>query len=103
MRVAYYVLMAAMESPTAQTKGICSIWYLLDWGSDQLKSVNGKVRNALPVHFASLHLCYNDTKEFSQACIAIQVLNTRNRVRYRPHFGKILFAKAVSETIIKTN
>jgi hypothetical protein len=84
-RAAYYVLMSAVESPDDQKQGITSVYYNLD--TKNTKSVNGKLRNSLPIHFASYHLCNNDETEFHLSCGAVKALYSKNRVRYRSHFG----------------
>ena len=78
--------MAAMESKEAQKQGIVGIFYNVN--TPQTHSVNRDLRNALPIHFASLHLCVDDMKTYRKACAAIYTLTAQNRVRYRLHFGK---------------
>ena len=85
-RATFYVLMSMMESTEAQISGIAAIYYCLD--SVNTKSVNEGLRNSLPVHFACFHLCNNDEDEFRLTCGAVRALDTKNRVRYRSHFGK---------------
>lgn len=77
--------MAAMESTEAQLKGIVCIFYLVD--QPEPTSVNSVLRSALPINFKGLHLCVNDVAVYVKACAAIYTLSTKNRARYRLHFG----------------
>jgi hypothetical protein len=74
-----------MESTDAQEKGIVAIFYNVD--TPQTTSVNSPLRSALPINFRGLHLCVNDVAIYVKSCASIYTLTTRNRVRYRLHFG----------------
>lgn len=87
MRAGFYVFMSVMESLEEDMKGFVAIYYNIDLS--QAKSLNNELRNSLPIHFASLHLCCNDIDEYSKLTTSIKLLNTQNRARYRMHFGTL--------------
>jgi hypothetical protein len=87
MRAGYYVFMSVMESLAEDKKGIVSIFYK----SSQAKSLNNELRNSLPIHFASIHLCCNDISEYAKVTTSIKLLNKHNRARYRLHYGTWLY------------
>eukprot|EP00934_Nitzschia_sp_Nitz4_P002635 Nitzschia sp. Nitz4//scaffold95_size97785//45877//47543//NITZ4_004667-RA/size97785-augustus-gene-0.107-mRNA-1//-1//CDS//3329560472//2625//frame0 len=84
-RAMYYMIMAAMESEAAQKLGIVGLFYVVD--APKVASINAELRNALPICFASLHLCCNAWSQYIKASIAIIPLSKENRVRYRFHYG----------------
>ena len=85
-RVAFYIFMVAAESEEAQKRGMVCVYYLLD--ATNFSSVTGKLRSTMPIHIASLHLCYNDITQYAVTCMGVYALNPRIKVRFRPHFGK---------------
>ena len=89
-RVSFYVFMSVMESLEAQQRGIVAVYYLLD--ATNFQSVTGKLRTTLPIQFGSIHLCYNDITQYAVTCIGVYSLPNRSKVRFRPHFGKLLEA-----------
>lgn len=84
-RVAFYIFMVATESEETQKRGMVCVYYLLD--ATNFSSVTGKLRSTMPVHIASLHLCYNDITQYAVTCMGVYALNPRIKVRFRPHFG----------------
>ena len=76
-----------MESEEAQKVGAVAVYYLLD--ATNFSSVTGKLRTTMPVHFAALHLCYNDITQYAVTCIGVYSLNHSTKVRFRPHFGTL--------------
>jgi hypothetical protein len=47
----------------------------------------GNFRNALPVRFDSTHVCYNDPLMVPFFSLAMIIMGTRNRMRFRAHYG----------------
>lgn len=88
-RVAFYIFMVASESEETQKRGMVCVYYLLD--ATNFSSVTGKLRSTMPIHIASLHLCYNDITQYAVTCMGVYALNQRIKVRFRPHFGKACF------------
>ena len=81
-----------MESEEAQKVGAVMVYYLLD--ATNFSSVTGKLRTTMPVHFAALHLCYNDITQYAVTCIGVYSLNHSTKVRFRPHFGMLLVGQS---------
>ena len=77
--------MSALESPDNQRQGVVCIYSLL--GQCSLKSVGIDVRNSLPIHFASIHICVDDETQFLTVQEPIKAVNKRTRVRSRLHLG----------------
>lgn len=85
-RVAFYMFMSMVETEEEQKLGVVCVYYLLD--ASNLQSVTGKLRSCVPVHFVSLHLCYNDITQYALTCMGVYALSQRTKVRFRPHYGK---------------
>eukprot|EP00934_Nitzschia_sp_Nitz4_P002914 Nitzschia sp. Nitz4//scaffold95_size97785//49428//50956//NITZ4_004668-RA/size97785-augustus-gene-0.99-mRNA-1//1//CDS//3329560475//2904//frame0 len=85
-RVAFYTFMAMSESEETQQKGVVLIYYLLD--ADNFSgSFTGKLRASVPLHFASMHLCYNNITQYAVTCLGVYACSPRTKVRTRPHYG----------------
>lgn len=84
-RAMYYFYMSALESPDNQRQGVVCIYSLL--GQCSLKSVGIDVRNSLPIHYASIHICVDDETQFLTVQEPIKAMNKRTRVRSRLHLG----------------
>jgi hypothetical protein len=84
-RASFYVFMSIAESPDAQKRGLVAVYYCLDHFN--IISVNDSLRKSVPLHLASIHVCYNDEIEFTPVWVAIRALHTEHRVRYHSHFG----------------
>lgn len=61
--------------------------YFYNVDTPAISSHNSSLRGSLPINFRALHLCVNEVSTYVKACAAICTLSTRNRVRYRLHFG----------------
>ena len=89
--------MAAMETVEAQKRGMVCVYYLLD--AVNFSSVTGSLRSTMPVHIASLHLCYNDLQQYALVCMGVYALNHQTKVRFRPHYGKWIHASSSGKRI----
>jgi hypothetical protein len=53
----------------------------------QVVRKTGKLRNALPLRFDSLHACYNDPLLLPFISLGLAIMGTHNRMRFRAHYG----------------
>ena len=93
--MSFYIFLAAMETVEAQKQGMVCVYYLLD--AVNFSSVTGNLRSIMPVHIASLHLCYNDLQQYALVCMGVYALNQQTKVRFRPHYGKLMYTTSSCE------
>ena len=74
-----------MESEDAQRRGIVGIWYHVDTRTK--KSMNAKLRNAIPFRLAGGHLCLNDLKEYLICSVSVKSSHINRTSRFRLHYG----------------
>ena len=77
--------MSVLESPEVQRRGITAVHYHLD--SEMGQSANERLRRALPLYLASIHMCLNDKNEHRKFQMTLKNSLSRHRMRYRLHFG----------------
>ena len=53
----------------------------------QLIRKTTKLRNALPARFNSIHACYNDLRLYPFFSLAMLLMRTHSRMRFRTHYG----------------
>jgi hypothetical protein len=91
LRALYYLLMRSVEGDEeAQRRGNVGLVYCVDGGIDfDMKHVRRKtlLRSALPVRFQSAHVCYNDPLILPFVSLAMIIMGSRNRMRFRAHYG----------------
>jgi hypothetical protein len=91
LRVLYYMLMSSVEDDEeAQRRGNVGLVYCVDGGIDfDMKNVRKKtlLRSAVPVRFQSAHICYNDPMMLPFVSLAMIIMGSRNRMRFRAHYG----------------
>lgn len=92
-RSSFYLFMSVLESPEVQRRGITAVHYHLD--SEMGKSANERLRRALPLYLASIHMCLNDKNEHRKFQMTLKNSLSRHRMRYRLHFGS--HAECVNE------
>jgi hypothetical protein len=78
-----------MGDENVQKKGAVFVFYHVDVNNNDRRVIyaTAKLKNAIPVKIASIHLCYNEPKLRSIVEIALTVLGPHERVRYRAHYG----------------
>lgn len=82
-----------MEEEDVQKRGVVCVFYHID--DDFQKDRNmvlkcAKVLNAIPIKIASFHVCHDEPRLRPLVFLAMMVLGSYQRVRYRSHFGKEL-------------
>jgi hypothetical protein len=84
--------MRSMEDDAeAQKLGVVGIPYLVDTTLQhtdlQILQKTGKLRNALPVRFKSVHVCYSDPRMLPIVSSIMFIVGKHTRVRFRAHYG----------------
>jgi hypothetical protein len=78
------------DDDEAQKRGVVGCAYLVgcDLNPDlqRIRKV-ANLRNALPVRIVSLHVCYNNPRMIPVFSMAVLVMGTHTRVRFRAHYG----------------
>jgi hypothetical protein len=77
------------DDEEAQKRGVVACAYFLG-GLDfdpQLVRKSGNLRNALPVRLDAVHFCYNDPRVVPVLSLAVFIMGTHIRVRFRTHYG----------------
>jgi hypothetical protein len=91
LRAGYYTMMSIIEDDEeAQKRGVVGCPYFVDRGFDidlQVVRKSTKLRNALPVRFDSVHVCYNDPWVIPFLSFAMIIMGTHSRIRFRAHYG----------------
>ena len=78
------------DDEEAQKRGVVGCAYLVGRGIGfdlQLTRRRANLRNALPVRFDSVHICYNDTLARPVLALAMTIMGTHDRMRFRAHYG----------------
>mmetsp|Transcript_34922 Transcript_34922/g.84520 ORF Transcript_34922/g.84520 Transcript_34922/m.84520 type:complete len:495 (+) Transcript_34922:226-1710(+) len=87
IRSQFYTYMTLLEeSEEAQKTGVVIIVYTVDC-KGSTNSYGSRLRNSLPLKFASIHFCLNDEREYERITQPMEKLDSNARSRYRPHFG----------------
>ena len=78
------------DDEEAQKRGVVGCCYCVGGGVDfdlQLVRQIAKMRNALPVRFDSVHVCYNDLRARPALSLAMFCMGAHSRIRLRAHYG----------------
>jgi hypothetical protein len=78
-----------MGDENVQKIGAVFVFYHVDVNTNDPRVIYGaaKLKNAIPVKSACIHLCYNEPKLRSVVEFALPILGSYDRVRYRAHYG----------------
>jgi hypothetical protein len=94
LRAYYYTWVSNVEAnDEAQKRGVIGCAYLVDaalqYDADNFQILRkiGNLRNALPVRFNSIHLCYNDPLLLPFFSFVMFLMGTSTRMRFRAHYG----------------
>ena len=73
----------------AQKRGVVACCYFMDGRQFDLSIVRqrAKMRKALPVRFDSVHVCYNDLRARPALSLAMVIMGSHSRMRFRSHYG----------------
>jgi hypothetical protein len=78
------------DDEEAQKRGVVGCVYCVDGDLDinpQMVRKTANLRNALPFRFISAHVCYNNPRMLPFFSLAMVVMGTYNRMRFRAHYG----------------
>jgi hypothetical protein len=91
LRAGYYILMSSVEGDEdVQKRGVVGCAYCVGAALNfdlQLNRKWGRLRKALPLRFDSMHACYNDPRMLPIVSLAVFIMRTHSRVRFRTHNG----------------
>ncbi|KAG7361442.1 hypothetical protein IV203_036542 [Nitzschia inconspicua] len=91
-RTVWYALMCAMEDEESQKTGIVNVYYNIDLGVPEplyfeLIRRIAIIDSSIPYRSISVHYCYNMAALRPALELYQMFAGTRNRVRFRTHFG----------------
>jgi hypothetical protein len=79
-----------MKDEDVQKKGVVALFYHVDVFNNDRRVIfqTAKLKHSIPIKLASIHMCYNEPKLRPFLELALTMLNSRDRVRYRSHYGE---------------
>jgi hypothetical protein len=78
------------DDEEAQKRGFVGCVYSVGGGFNvdlQVIRKSASLRNALPVRFDSVHVCYNNPRMVPFICFGMVIMGTHTRMRSRTHYG----------------
>jgi hypothetical protein len=76
------------DDEEVQKRGIVGCMYCVGGGINfDLQLLRKVLQNALPVRFDSFHVCYDDPRLVPAFSLAMIIMGTRSRLRFRAHYG----------------
>ena len=87
--------MVAEEDENFQKKGVVAIYYVHSTGDSpkldsEFVSHNRRISECLPLRAVAFHFCYDDSRLRPAMTMVQLFIGPRGRIRFRPHFGKII-------------
>jgi hypothetical protein len=94
LRARFYIFMSILESQEAQIRGIVMLIYTVGRHRDSSNGIgyveNAKLGLAVPIHYAGLHFCSDDLRQYILLRLAIAVVPAKVRARFKVHLGSHL-------------
>ena len=85
------MVMAALEDEDTQKAGVVMVGYnmgaKLELDCHAVWAIM-KLRRALPIRVVGMHYCYDDFKTRPMMSLAMLVMGSHGRMRFRAHYGK---------------
>jgi hypothetical protein len=91
LRAKFYLFMSLVESVETQQKGRVVIFYTVGRGKEKINGNNlaqqGKCILSLPCHWAAMHICCDDYRQYIILHALFHVMSAHSASRIRVHYG----------------